>query len=72
MLWVIDVSLILFTTSWGVYSIPNESKYTAKFISINNEIQCVSYYFYHLDLLNTLHNVLGKLLFEKTPLNLGS
>ena len=32
---VIDLSLILFYTSTGIYQIP-----TAKFLSINNETQC--------------------------------
>ena len=32
--------LILFNTSSRIYSIPKESKYTAKFLSINNETQC--------------------------------
>ena len=39
-LWVIDLSLILFNTSWGIYSIPKESKYAAVFLSINNESRC--------------------------------
>ena len=38
---VIDLSLILLNTSWGIYSIPKESKYTLVFLSINNETQCV-------------------------------
>ena len=42
MLCVIDFSLIFFDTSWGIYSIPKELKYTAVFLSKNNEIQCVS------------------------------
>ena len=41
-LWVIYLSLILFNTSWGIYSIPKEPKYTAKFLSINNETKCVT------------------------------
>ena len=28
---------------WGIYSIPKESKYTAVFLSINNEIQYVNF-----------------------------
>ena len=32
---VIDLSLILFNTSLGIYPIPKRSKYTAKFLSIN-------------------------------------
>ena len=33
--------MILINTSRGIYSIPKESKYTANFVSINNETQCV-------------------------------
>ena len=40
-MWVIDLPSILFNSSWGIYSIPKESKYTAKLLSINNETQCV-------------------------------
>ena len=47
MLLVIDLSQILFDTSWGIYSIPKESKYTAVFMSINNKTQSVSLLFYH-------------------------
>ena len=32
---------MLFNKSIGIYSIPKESKYTVKFLSINNETQCV-------------------------------
>ena len=41
-MWVIHLSLILFNTSRGIYYIPKELKYTAIFLSINNETQCVS------------------------------
>ena len=44
-LWVIDLSWILFNTSWGIYSIPKESKYTALILSINNETQYVALLF---------------------------
>ena len=37
MLRVMDLSLILFKTSCGTYSIPKEAKYNATFLSINNE-----------------------------------
>ena len=40
-LWVIDLSLILFNTSCGMYSIPKESMYTALFPSIINKTQCI-------------------------------
>ena len=72
-LWVIDLSLILFNTSWGIYSIPKESKYAAVFLSINNETQCVpllclsSRFMTYAPSFN-----LGKSSLEKTPLNLGS
>ena len=36
MLCVMDLSLILFNTSWGIYSILKESKYTAVFLSVGN------------------------------------
>ena len=35
-LWVIDLSLILFNTAWGIYSIIKESNYRDVFLSINN------------------------------------
>ena len=38
---VINLSLILFNISFGIYSIPKESKYAAVFLLINNETQCV-------------------------------
>ena len=41
-MWVIDLSLSLFNTSWGKYSIPKDSKYLSVFLSTNNETQCVS------------------------------
>ena len=40
--WVIHWSLILFNTCCEIYLIPNESKYKAVFLSINNETQCAS------------------------------
>ena len=41
MLCVIDLSLILFNTSCGIYSVLKKSNYTAVSLSINNETQCV-------------------------------
>ena len=38
-LWVIDLSLILLNTSWGIYSVFKESKYAAQFLFVNNETQ---------------------------------
>ena len=61
-----------FNTSWGIYSVPKQSKYTATFLSINNETQCVS-----LLCLSSRFMIfaptftLGKLSLEKTSLNLG-
>ena len=54
-------------------SIPEESKYTAKFLSISNETQCVPLLFLSSRfIVNAPSFVLGKLFLEKTPLNLGS
>ena len=39
---MMDLSLILFITSWAIHSIPKESKYTAVFSSINIVTQSVS------------------------------
>ena len=36
MLWEMDLSLILFNTFFGIYSIPKGSKYTAVLLSVNN------------------------------------
>ena len=41
MLQVMDLSLFLFNTCGEPYSIPNESNYTAVFLSVTNEIQCI-------------------------------
>ena len=70
---VINLSLILFNTSWGIYSIPKESKYTAKFLSINNEIQCAPLLFLSSGFMTYVPSfILGKLFLKKMPLNLGS
>ena len=71
MLFVTDLSLILFHTSCGIFSIPKESKYTAVFLSINNET------FPLLFLPSRFMTyapsfILDKLFLEETPLNLGS
>ena len=72
-LWVIELSLILFNTSCGIYSIPKESNYTAKFLSINSETQCVPLLFLSsIFIIYDLSFILGKLFLEKTQLNLGS
>ena len=68
-----DFSLILFNTSCGVHSIPNKSKYTAVFLSINNRTHCVpllcvsSRFMTYAPSFN-----LGKSSPEKIPLNLSS
>ena len=35
--WAIDISLILFNSSWVIYLIPKESKYAVICLSINNK-----------------------------------
>ena len=63
----------LFNTSRGIYSIPKESKYTAVFLLINNETQCVPLIFLTLSFMSYAPSfILGKFFLEKTPLNLGS
>ena len=67
-----DLSLILLHTFFEIYSIPNESKFTAVFLLINNGTQfvpllCLSSRFMKY----TSSFILGKLSLEKTPLNLG-
>ena len=72
-MWVIDLFLILFNTSWGIYSLPKESKYTAKFLSINNETQCMSLLFLSSRFITyAAFFIQDKLFLEKSPLNLGS
>ena len=39
---VMDLPLILFKTTCGIYSVPNESDNTAEFLPIINETQSVS------------------------------
>ena len=64
-MWVIDLSLILFNTSWTIYSILKEWKYIDKFLSTINEIQCVPFFFCHRDLWHTLHLLFLKNYFLK-------
>ena len=80
---MVDLSLILLNTSWGIYSVLKESKYTVVFVSINNKTQCVPLLFYHWDLWYMLlllfhicsffYMILFLFLWplRKTPLNLG-
>ena len=73
MLWVIDLSLILFNSFWKIYSIPKESMHTTKIFLINNETQRVLLLFLSSRFIPFAPSfILGKLFFEKTLLNLGS
>ena len=73
MLWVTDLSFILFNTFWGIYSFPKEPEYTTVLLPTNNEIQwviliCLSSRF----MTYTPSFILGKLSLEKKPKNLQS
>ena len=66
---------MLFNTSslWGIYLISKESKNTANFLSINNEVQYVSLLFLSSRFIAYAPSVvLGKFFLEKMPLNLAS
>ena len=66
------LSLILLSTSCRIYSIPKESKYTVVFLSLNNETQCVAFLCLSSIFITYAPSfILGKLSFEKTPLNIG-
>ena len=68
-----DLSLILPNNSWGIYSIPKESKHTAAFLSINNETQCVPLFCLPLRFITYAPSfILRKLSFEKTQVNVDS
>ena len=41
MFYVIDLSLIILNTSWGIYSVPKKIPIRSSFSSINNETLCV-------------------------------
>ena len=70
---MIDLFLILFNTSQGIYSILKESKYTAKLLSIYNETQCDFLLFLSSKFITYAPSfILGKLFLEKIPLNPGS
>ena len=58
---IIDLSLNLFNTRCGKYSISKELKYTAMFLSANNKTQ-LTFMTY------TPSFILGKMFLEKTPL----
>ena len=73
MLYVMNLSLILFNTSCGMYSILKRLKYTTVFLSINNETQCVPLLCLSSEFMTYLLPFnLGILSLEKTPLQLGS
>ena len=62
-----DLSLTFLKGSCEMYSIPKESKYTAVFLSINNETQCIPLLCLSSMLMTyTLSFVLGKLSLKKT------
>ena len=72
MLCVTELSFILLYTFCGIYLIQVESKYTAVFLSVNNETQyvplfCLSSIFMRY----ALSFILRKLSLEKILLNLG-
>ena len=65
--------LILFNTSCRIYSIPKESKYTAIFVSINNETQFIPLLWLLSRFMTCVpYSLLRKLTGEKAPVNLGS
>ena len=72
MLWLIEISLILLNTSWGIFSIPKDSKFTPILLSINNETQYVPLLCLSSRFMTYIPSfILGKLYLEKTTLNLG-
>ena len=63
-------SLILLNTFCGIYSISKESKYTAAFLSINDETHCVSLLFLSSRFITYAPSfILGKLFLEKISLH---
>ena len=69
---VIDLSLIWLNSYCGLYSIPKESKYTAVFLSINNETRLILLFRLSLTFMAGPPSFfLGKSPLEKTQLNLG-
>ena len=67
-----DLSLNLFSTSLGIYSIPKESKFNGVFLSIIIDNQCVLLLFLSsIFIIYAPYFILGKLSVEKTQLNLG-
>ena len=69
---VTDLPLILLNTSWGIYSIPKESKYRAMFPPINNKTQYVPLLLLSSRFITYApYFTVSNFFFEKTPLNLG-
>ena len=72
MLWEIDLSLILFNTFFGIYSIPKESKYTAVHLSVNNKTQYIPLLCLFSRFMTYAPSfVRDRLSLEKAPLKLG-
>ena len=72
MLWGTGLSLVLVNTSWWLYSVPKESKYTPLFLSVNNETQCFPLLCLSSRFVTSDPSfILGKSSLEKIPLNLG-
>ena len=68
----IDLSLILFNISCGIYLIAKKLEYTAVSLSINNVKQCVPLLFLSSRFMTYAPSfILCKLSLEKNPLNLG-
>ena len=69
-LWVIDLYLILFSTSWEIYSIPNELNIL---LSTNNETQCVHLLYLPQRFITYVpSSFVGKFCLEKILVNLFS
>ena len=63
---MIDLSLVVSNVSCRVYSIPKESKYTAVFLSMNTEAQCVPLLYLSLRFMTYVPSfTVGKLSLEK-------
>ena len=57
--------MILFNTACGIYLIQKESKYTAVFLSISTETQCIPLLLPSIFLTYAPSFILGKLFLEK-------
>ena len=66
MFYVIDLSLIILNTSWGIYSVPKKIPIRSSFSSINNETLCVLLLFLSLKFMTyALSFIVGKLSLAK-------